>query len=125
MYDLTPPARRRKSPLAFLAVVALFSLVALCAVTTLGLASWLQTTSARSPAPRVAVPLATPRPQVVVQPPPEGIDYESAVLRNIYEQYNRSVVNITVWMDHPPIEGTSLLPDLQDDDGRLMPLVNG
>jgi 2-alkenal reductase len=48
---------------------------------------------------------------VVVQPPPEGIDYESAVLRNVYEQVNPSVVNITVEMDHPAVAGSEELPD--------------
>jgi 2-alkenal reductase len=48
----------------------------------------------------------TPRPQTIVQPPPEGIDYESAVLRNVYEQVNPSVVNITVNFAHPAITGS-------------------
>jgi 2-alkenal reductase len=57
-----------------------------------------------------AVSQPTPRPQVVVQPPPDGIDYESAVLRNVYEQVSPSVVNITVNMDHPALSGNEDIP---------------
>jgi S1-C subfamily serine protease len=60
---------------------------------------------------RVAtVSQATPRAQVVVQPPPDGMDYESAVLRNLYEQVGPSVVNITVNMGHPTVSGNDDIP---------------
>jgi 2-alkenal reductase len=79
----------------------------------------------------VAVSQSTPRAQVVVQPPPDGIDYESAVLRNVYEQVGPSVVNITVEMDHPSVSGSEDIPsDLEitssgsgfvwDTDGHIV-----
>lgn len=46
----------------------------------------------------IAQAIATPvQPQVVIQPPPEGVDYESAVLMQIYEDVNPSVVNIGIY----------------------------
>jgi 2-alkenal reductase len=74
--------------------------------------STVSTASARTDRPvreQAAVP-PTPLPQVVVQPPPDGIDYESAVLRNVYEQVGPSVVNITVNMDHPLVSGGEDIP---------------
>ena len=44
---------------------------------------------------QVQLPTPTPRPQVIVAPP-DGVDYESAVFMNIYDQVNPSVVNISV-----------------------------
>jgi serine protease Do len=37
------------------------------------------------------------------------------------------VVNITVWMDHPPVDSESTLPIPlpENNDGELLPLVNG
>jgi 2-alkenal reductase len=58
----------------------------------------------------------------VIEPPAGGIDYESAVLRNIYEQVNPSVVNVTVWIDHPPITTDDATPEGQEG---IMPFVNG
>lgn len=46
---------------------------------------------------QVALPTATPRTQVVVEPPGEGIDYETAVFMNIYEQVNPSVVHLSIY----------------------------
>ncbi len=79
----------------------------------------------------VAASQVTPRAQVVVQPPPDGIDYESAVLRNVYEQVGPSVVNITVEMGHPSVSGSEDIPsDLEitssgsgfvwDTDGHIV-----
>lgn len=132
MYDLTPPTRRSKAPTLLIGAAALLVFVGLCAVVTLGFVSVLRPATARPAASdnqfvrTIAAP-PTPRPQIIVQAPPDGIDYESAVLRNVYEQNNRAVVNITVWMDHPPIDGESTLPiPLPDNnDGELLPLVNG
>jgi 2-alkenal reductase len=62
------------------------------------------------PARNLAISQVTPRPQVVVEPPPDGIDYESAVLRNVYAQVGPSVVNITVDMAHPVIAGNEDIP---------------
>lgn len=68
----------------------------------------------------------TPHAQVVIQPPPNGIDYESAVLRNIYEQVNDSVVNITILMSHPPIDATTDTPVVPDSSGNeLLPVGSG
>ncbi|MFO7633880.1 MAG: trypsin-like peptidase domain-containing protein, partial [Caldilinea sp.] len=107
--------------------------VTMCAVVTLGFVRLIEPQPSRTTETLTSptlTPVAfqlTPRPQIVVQPSADGIDYESAVLRNIYEQNNRSVVNITVWMDHPPLDETSLLPipTPSGSNGELLPLVNG
>lgn len=46
---------------------------------------------------QITLPTATPRAQVIVQPPAEGVDYETAVFMNIYEQVNPSVVHISIY----------------------------
>lgn len=131
MYDLTPPARRSKLPVLF-GILALFSiLLTMCGVAAFGYLTVVRSTPARTAerhTPASSIPVtfqATPAPLMIVQPPPEGIDYESAVLRNLYEQNNRSVVNITVWMDHPALNSGSLLPRTSPDENALLPLVNG
>lgn len=131
MYDLTPPARRSKGPLILIGIVSTMVVLTMCAVVALAAYGLMRTTArpieTRSAAPIPVAFQATPRPQIIVEPPAEGIDYESAVLRNIYDQNNASVVNITVWMDHPPVSDTSLFPMPTPESGsnRLMPLVNG
>ncbi len=52
-----------------------------------------------APSPTMAVnqpALAPPPAPIIIAPPEEGIDYESAVLANVYEQVNPSVVNIAI-----------------------------
>lgn len=46
---------------------------------------------------QVSLPTATPRAQVVIAPPTEGVDYETAVFMNIYEQVNPSVVHLSIY----------------------------
>jgi 2-alkenal reductase len=132
MYDLTPPSGRSKAPTILIGLVFTGFFVAMCAIVTLGVFSMMrstptQTVEARPSSAMTVAFQPTPMPLVIVEPPAEGIDYESAVLRNIYAQNNRSVVNITVWMDHPPFEDTSLLPipTPEGGNGELLPLVNG
>jgi 2-alkenal reductase len=56
----------------------------------------LRLASERSTTVRAVQPVvATPPPPIVVATPEGGVDYESAVLMNIYSQVNDSVVNIT------------------------------
>lgn len=132
MYDLTPPTRRSNTPRFLIGGAALLVFVGLCAIVTFGFVGMMRPSTAR-PAEtdnqfvRAVAAQSTPRPQIVVQAPPDGVDYESAVLRNIYEQNNRAVVNITVWMDHPPVDSESTLPIPlpEDNNGELLPLVNG
>ena len=64
---------------------------------------------------QAALPTATPRPQVIVQPPAEGMDYETAVLMRIYETVNPSVVNITVYQMGSSIHDNTI-PGLNPDD---------
>ena len=133
MYDLNPPKTRSNGLLFFVGGLTLAVLVSMCVLVTAGfvtIARAVMTTApqqgARPQMVRSVAQQPTPRPQVIVQPPADGADYESAVLRNIYEQNNVSVVNITVWMDHPPLEGQSALPiPLPNNDDELLPLVNG
>lgn len=131
MYDLTPPTRRSKAPLILVGIVSTMVILTLCALVSTAMYSLTRTASLRpvetSRAASMQVSFQpTPRPQIIIQPPAEGIDYESAVLRNIYEQYNRSVVNITVWMEHPPLGSGSRSPvPTPRGNNNLMPLVNG
>ena len=133
MYDLTPPKTRSNGVLFLVGGLTLVVLVSMCALVTVGFVTISRTVTASEPAlsarPQMVRAVAeqpTPRPQIIVQPPADGTDYESAVLRNIYEQNNASVVNITVWMDHPPMDGESTLPiPLPDNNEELLPLVNG
>jgi len=132
MYDLTPPTRRAKTPLFLVGGAALLVFVGLCAIVTFGVVGMMQPSTVRSVETgnqfvRAVTVQATPRPQIIVQAPPDGVDYESAVLRNIYAQNNPAVVNITVWMDHPPVDSESTLPIPlpENNDGELLPLVNG
>jgi 2-alkenal reductase len=55
-----------------------------------------QRLSAESVPTRRSVAVVTPRPLVVIATPENGVDYETAVLENIYERVNPSVVNNTV-----------------------------
>jgi len=84
-------------------------------------ALWLAMRDEATPAP-VAVnpgtvqtlnePVTLPKPKVVIATPEGGVDYETAVLGNIYEQVNPSVVNVTVLN-----RGASLLPDEHPSSG--------
>ena len=133
MYDLTPPKTRSNGVLFLVGGLTLVVLVSMCALVTVGLVTISRAVTTSEPSlsarPQMVRSVAeqpTPRPQIIVQPPADGTDYESAVLRNIYEQNNASVVNITVWMDHPPMDGESTLPiPLPDNNDELLPLVNG
>ncbi len=69
-----------------------------------------------------AVATATPRVQVVIQPPADGVDYETAVLTNIYEQVNDSVVNISIYLLGSSLH-EELIPGLDPDD--LFPTSGG
>ncbi len=133
MYDLTPPKTRSNGVLFLVGGLTLVVLVSMCALITVGFVTISRAVTTSEPAlsarPQMVRSVAeqpTPRPQIIVQPPADGTDYESAVLRSIYEQNNASVVNITVWMDHPPMDGESTLPiPLPDNNDELLPLVNG
>ncbi len=64
----------------------------------------------------VAQAVATPvQPQVIVQPPPEGTDFETAVLMQIYQDVNPSVVNIGIYQLGSSIH-TGEVPGLNPDE---------
>ncbi|MBK8046625.1 MAG: trypsin-like peptidase domain-containing protein [Anaerolineales bacterium] len=91
-----------------------------------GSASTASTSLARSERAARAYLRSTPVAQVVVQPPPEGVDYETAVLRNLYAQVNPSVVNVSVLGRHPMLDGDSTIPLPHDSEGDgLIPLGSG
>lgn len=129
MYEITPsPKRSNRLPL-ILGVLLVGAIVTGCMLTTAGVVVLGSSASARARQEpnRVAfqalpTPSPTPQPRIVIEPPAGGIDYESAVLRNIYEQVNPSVVNVTVWIDHPPIPADDSSPEGQEG---IMPFVNG
>jgi 2-alkenal reductase len=78
------------------ALVLLFG-CALVFVASLLLRSNWSAAQSSSAMQRAALPTPTPRPQVIVQPPPDGVDYESAVLMQLYSQVNPSVVNVAIY----------------------------
>ncbi len=145
MYESTPPSESHTSgsrgrPALIAIAIATVILLSSCFLLAVGAAFFgLNSVSSAAARPARSNQLAhvvqvsnpTPRPQVVVQPPPDGIDYESAVLRNIYEQVGPSVVNITVEMSHPTVSGSDTPPsDLEitssgsgfvwDTDGHIV-----
>jgi S1-C subfamily serine protease len=73
------------------------------------------------PAPAQQLVVPTPAPAVVIAPPENGMDYETAVLVNIYEQVNPSVVNITRFASGTSLQG--LRGTFQEGD--LVPLGSG
>lgn len=92
--------RRSSSGLLWLGVVAVLSLIFVGCMTifTASVMFAPSRTVARetdAALSQVQLPTPTPRPQIVIAPP-DGLDYESAVFMNIYEQVNPSVVNISV-----------------------------
>ena len=61
-----------------------------------------------------------------MEPPPNGIDYESAVLRTLYEQVNPSVVNIAVLTAHPEVDGVKIpVPGGGEDGSGLFQFGSG
>ncbi|MCB0082684.1 MAG: trypsin-like peptidase domain-containing protein, partial [Caldilineaceae bacterium] len=66
--------------------------------------------------------VATPKPLVVVATPEGGVDYESAVLINLYRQVNPSVVNITALSTGDALN--EILPHQFEED-ELFPLGSG
>jgi 2-alkenal reductase len=124
MYDSIPPIEpksTRARPRTALIAVAAATVILLSSCFLLAVGAVLfgltNVSSAASrtehidhPVRAVAVNQATLPPPVVVEPPPDGIDYESAVLRNVYAQVGPSVVNITVDMEHPAVAGNDDIP---------------
>lgn len=96
-------------------VVVLFGCLSLFAAGALLRPSLASAQPAPISLEQVALPSPTPRPQIIVQPPAEGVDYESAVLMRIYETVNPSVVNITVYQLGSSLHATEV-PGLNPDD---------
>ncbi|HRW04365.1 MAG TPA: trypsin-like peptidase domain-containing protein [Caldilineaceae bacterium] len=71
---------------------------------------------------RAAQIVVTPEPVVVVATPEGGVDYESAVLINLYRQVNPSVVNITALSTGDALN--EILPHQFEED-ELFPLGSG
>ena len=72
---------------------------------------------------QIVLPTATPRAQVIVQPPPDGIDYETAVFMNIYAQVNPSVVHLSIYQLGSSIVGQSSVTGIDVD--ALYPMSTG
>jgi S1-C subfamily serine protease len=130
MYEITPiPPRRSRLPLLVIGAAVLL-IMSMCMLATAG-ALLVNAASMASPSrsERAALrPVAqpSPRPQVIVEPPPNGIDYESAVLRTLYEQVNPSVVNIAVLTAHPEVDGVQIpVPGGGEDGSGLFQFGSG
>jgi 2-alkenal reductase len=124
MYELNNRPSRANPWLPVLAVGTL--LFGACAMVMVA-GIWWYSLSGSAGASVAATPnslINEPVPQVVIQPPAEGIDYESAVLRNLYEQVNPSVVNVASLSSHPPVEEgsatTDLFPQGSNNDSLLV-----
>jgi 2-alkenal reductase len=104
-----------------------------CSLATVGAGAWLMarptSRTASNPRPvqvveaRSAVQEA-PEPVTIIATPEGGVDYETAVLSNIYNQVNSSVVNVTVLnTGRNALPEQALPPDI-DPDG-LLPFSSG
>jgi 2-alkenal reductase len=105
-YSLTPTSESPRTAgrgwlwlggIAFVLFMGALTVFATSSLLSGGGVSSRQTGGPRNQVIAQALPTPTPRPQVIIQPVPEGVDYETAVLTNIYEQVNPSVVNISVY----------------------------
>ena len=99
--------------------VAIF-LLGSCAAGVVGLVYWArgnQSTANASSSQSVALPAVppTPLPQIIVATPESGIDYETAVLMNIYAQVNPSVVNVQIFQENSSLHNGGLSNLDQDD----------
>lgn len=83
---------------------------------------WENLASQRGTTVRTVQVAATPKPLIVVATPEGGVDYESAVLMNIYRQVNPSVVNITALSTGDALN--EILPHQFEED-ELFPLGSG
>jgi serine protease Do len=70
-------------------------------------------------AKNVLTSTSTPSPVLIIATPEGGVDYESAMLINIYQQVNPSVVNVTV------LGSADDLATGQTPSDQLVPLGNG
>ncbi|HXF60012.1 MAG TPA: trypsin-like peptidase domain-containing protein [Caldilineaceae bacterium] len=125
---------RRPGNLLLWVGLALLLMLLLGCILTFAAGAWLMTRAPRAvaPTPRpAAMAVATRAPAasapvqtVVIATPEGGADYETAVLENIYQQVNPSVVNVTVLSrGHPLVPDEALPPDLDPDS--LLPVSSG
>jgi 2-alkenal reductase len=70
-----------------------------------------------------AVRNTPPTPVTIIAPPEGGVDYATAVLSNIYNQVNPSVVNVTVLSSSDALPQDVLPPDI--DPNGLIPFSSG
>ena len=131
MYEFTPVPRKTNRLPFILIAAGLLLIVSLCMLSTAGVTLFSVVSTQRSNTQMArsgnTQPIALrqalqPTPQVIVQPPPEGIDYETAVLRSIYDRVNESVVSITVLSAHPVVDGSRTPP--AGDDDELLPFAS-
>jgi 2-alkenal reductase len=97
------------------AALALLSGCALIFAASLFLRGNLSAARPSTEVQQAALPTPTPRPLVIVQPPADGVDYESAVLMQLYRQVNPSVVNVAIYQKGANIHSADIAG--LDDDG--------
>lgn len=129
---IEPTPRSRTSAMWIIAGV-LSLLLFSCVVSLVGLFFFINpgrtTTGANGMTPQTKtiaarpLTLSTPRPLVVVATPASGVDYESAVLMNIYAQVNPSVVNVTVLKSGQALEQLAPSHTFKADD--MVPISSG
>ncbi len=131
---MVQPTRRSGAWLLWVAVAVILLLLLGCAL-SFAAGLWFftgATPDARRETPRfvrqeVATRepvLAVPTPPVVIATPASGMDYETAVLENIYAQVNPAVVNVTVLAQgHAGVPQDMLPRDL--DPNELLPVSTG
>ena len=127
-----PISRRSRAPIWIGVGVVALMLVACLPLFALGayfIAVPVRSSSSPSPAVVEVVEarapiVALPTPPVVIATPEAGIDYETAVLANIYTQVNPSVVNVTVLSQAHSAVPQGRLPS-QMDPNELLPVSSG
>jgi len=122
--------KRPSNSLLWIVGALLLLLLFSCGLITLA-GAWLMNRSSvrNEPAPRVvtyapAHSATTAPPVTVIATPEGGMDYETAVLSNVYTQVNPSVVNVTVLTTGRDAVPQNELPSDIDPNG-LLPISSG
>jgi len=129
---IEPTPRSRNNALWIIAGVLTLLLFS-CVISVVGFFLFFNTsrsTTGTSPLPPQittisarTLALPTSRPFVVVATPASGVDYESAVLMNIYTQVNPAVVNVTVLKTGQALQQQTPSHSFKADD--LVPISSG
>jgi S1-C subfamily serine protease len=130
MYDYsTTPRKNSRMPFFLIATVTLL-FISLCMLSAAGVTLFTVVSSQRTGTETARAggnnqtiadrQTVEPAREVIVLQPPDGVDYETAVLRAVYEQVNDSVVSITALATHAGVTGFAA-----PTDDELLPFGTG